>query len=46
MKLNSQSNTILNDKIKKNQLKKRKKKSKLIGLTCQTLDPCYETKTT
>jgi hypothetical protein len=44
MKPNSQSNIILNDKIKKKT--SIEKKSKSIGLTCQTLDLGHEMKTT
>ena len=45
MKPNSQSNTILIDKIRKKKVKKKRRENDSIQLTRQTRDPGHETKT-
>jgi hypothetical protein len=46
MKPDSQSNTILNDKIEEKSPLKKRKIIKLIELTCQIYNPGHETRTT
>ena len=46
MKLNSQSNTILINEIRKKSQLKKKRENESIGLTRQTHDPSHETRTT
>jgi hypothetical protein len=46
MNHNSQSNTILNDDIRKKPIKKKRKIIESIGLTIQTRDSGHETGTT